>query len=75
MDHVQAGTLRIAKPFYDFIVQEAAPLTAGRHADVVRYMLATNSSAAEKRTLVALLKDGSRQGWPVRNSSSAFPAP
>ena len=27
MNSVQAGTLRIAKPFYDFIVQDAAPGT------------------------------------------------
>jgi malate synthase len=43
-------------------LDRAVPLAAGRHADVVRYMVAPSPSAPERRTLVALLEDGSRQG-------------
>lgn len=43
-------------------LDRAAPLTAGRHADVVRYMIAPNPSTPERRTLLALLEDGSGQG-------------
>ncbi|WP_035261578.1 malate synthase G [Desulfonatronum lacustre] len=43
-------------------LDRAVPLAAGRHADVVRYMVAPSPSTPEGRTLVALLEDGSRQG-------------
>ncbi|TVR00161.1 MAG: malate synthase G [Desulfovibrionales bacterium] len=42
-------------------LDRAAPLAAGRHADVVRYMIAPNPSTPERRILIALLEDGSSQ--------------